>query len=72
MVINRLPIVAPVLEYPALASLSRLENESLCGTKLDPDWAARDLWLSLAARRMMLVLDDPGGEAASDHYLGNR
>src|SRR5258708_10089799 len=62
-------VVAPVSEYPALASLARLENEYSLRDELDPDWALRPLALTRRQGGMMLVLDDPGGEPL-DQYLG--
>src|SRR5258706_1253472 len=62
-------VVAPVSEYPALASLARLENESSLRDELDSDWALRPVALTRRQGGMMLVLDDPGGEPL-DQYLG--
>jgi PAS domain S-box-containing protein len=55
-------VVAPVSEYPSLGSLARLEHEYSLRDELDPDWALRPLALTRREGRMMLVLDDPGGE----------
>ena len=55
-------VVAPVSEYPALGSLARLEHEYSLRDELDPDWALRPLTLTRREGRMMLLLDDPGGE----------
>jgi PAS domain S-box-containing protein len=62
-------VVAPVSEYPALGSLARLEHEYSLRDELDPDWALRPLALARREGRMMLVLDDPGGEPL-DQCLG--
>src|SRR6202048_1994560 len=62
-------VVAPVSEYPALGSLARLEHEYSLRDELDPDWALRPLALTRREGRMMLVLDDPGGEPL-DQCLG--
>jgi hypothetical protein len=62
-------VVAPVSQYPALGSLARLEHEYSLRDELDPDWALRPLALTRCEGRMMLVLDDPGGEPL-DHCLG--
>ncbi|MEY2606855.1 MAG: hypothetical protein QOH31_4688, partial [Verrucomicrobiota bacterium] len=62
-------VVAPVSEYPALGSLARLEHEYSLRDELDPDWALRPLALTRREGRMMLVLDDPGGEPL-DQFLG--
>src|SRR6201987_30804 len=61
-------VVAPVSEYPALGSLARLEHEYSLRDELDPDWALRPLAFTRREGRMMLVLDDPGGEPL-DQYL---
>jgi PAS domain S-box-containing protein len=58
-------VVAPVSEYLPLGSLARLEHEYSLRDELDPDWALRPLALSRREGRMMLVLDDPGGEPLS-------
>jgi PAS domain S-box-containing protein len=62
-------VVAPVSEYPALGSLARLEHEYSLQEELDPDWALRPLALTRREGRMMLVLEDPGGEPL-DQCLG--
>jgi PAS domain S-box-containing protein len=62
-------VVAPVSEYPALESLARLEHEYSLRDQLDPDWALRPLALTRREGRMMLVLDDPGGQPL-DQCLG--
>jgi serine/threonine protein kinase len=62
-------VVAPVLEYPTLDSLERLEHEYSLRDELDSDWAARPLALAHHDRRTMLVLEDPGG-APLDGLLG--
>jgi PAS domain S-box-containing protein len=62
-------VLAPVSEYPALGSLARLEHEYSLRDELDPDWALRPLALTRREGRMMLVLDDPGGEPL-DQCLG--
>src|SRR5467141_2759390 len=62
-------VVAPVSEYPALGSLGRLEHEYSLRDQLDPGWALRPLALTRREGRMMLVLDDPGGEPL-DQFLG--
>src|SRR5271166_889606 len=54
-------VVAPVLEYPALESLERLEHEYSLRDELDSDWAARPLALAHHDGRTMLVLEDSGG-----------
>ena len=62
-------VLAAVSEYPALGSLARLEHEYSLREELDPGWALRPLTLTHREGRMMLVLDDPGGEPL-DQCLG--
>ena len=54
--------VAPAAERPSPQSLRRLEYEYALAAELDPEWAARPLALTRHHGRMMLVLEDPGGE----------
>ena len=62
-------LVAPVAEQPRLESLKRLEHEYALRAELDPDWAARPLALTRRHNRMVLVLEDPGGDPL-DRLLG--
>jgi len=62
-------ILAPVSEHPSPGSLKRLEHEFSLRAELGPDWAARPLALTHHGGRMMLVLEDPGGEAMN-RFLG--
>ena len=62
-------VVAPVSEYPSLGSLARLEHTYSLRDELDPDWAVRPLALTRQGGRMVLVLEDPGGELL-DQLLG--
>jgi serine/threonine protein kinase len=55
-------LVAPAGEYPSPGSLQRLEHEYALRTDLDGDWAARPIELLRRDGRLMLVLEDPGGE----------
>src|SRR5262249_24102996 len=60
--IPALLVVAPVGDYPAPASLRRLEHEYAIRAALDPVWAVRPLALVQHQGRPVLVLEDPGGE----------
>src|SRR6201981_1036183 len=62
-------MVAPASEYPALGSLARLEHEYSLRDELEPDWALRPLAFTRREGRVMLMLDDPGGEPL-DQCLG--
>jgi predicted ATPase/signal transduction histidine kinase len=55
-------LVAPAGEYPSLGSLQHLEHEYALRTELDSNWAARPIELVRREARLMLVLEDPGGE----------
>ena len=55
-------LVAPAGEYPSPGALQRLEHEYALRTDLDADWAARPVELLRREGRLMLVLEDPGGE----------
>jgi predicted ATPase/signal transduction histidine kinase len=62
--------MTPILERPALASLTRMEHEYSLKGELDPEWAVRPLALASHEGRTMLVLTDPGGEPL-DRLIGN-
>jgi predicted ATPase/signal transduction histidine kinase len=62
-------IVAPAAECPSREALGRLEHEYELRAALDSEWAARPVALAPRGGRMMLVLEDPGGEAL-DRLLG--
>src|SRR5882762_7004850 len=62
-------LVAPVSEHPVPAILERLEHEYSLRDELDSDWAARPLALTRREGRLMLILEDPGGEPL-DRLLG--
>ena len=61
---NPSPVLAVALtaERPSPESLRRLQHEYSLAAELDPKWATRPLTLTRHEGRMMLVLDDPGGE----------
>src|SRR5207237_9620478 len=61
---NPLPVLVltPVAEQPTPASLKQLEHEYSLAVELDAAWAARPLALARHEGRMMLVLEDLGGE----------
>ena len=61
--------VQPVSEHPSVASLEQLDHEYSLKEELDPHWAARPLALERHDGRMMLLLEDPGGEPL-DSLLG--
>ena len=54
--------VALAAERPSPQSLKRLEHEYSLAAELDSKWATRPLALTRHEGRMMLVLEDPGGE----------
>ena len=68
---NPLPVLVltPVAEQPTPASLKQLEHEYSLAAELDAAWAARPLALARHEGRMMLVLEDLGGEPL-DRFLG--
>ena len=55
-------LVAPTGEGPPLESIKRLEHEYTLRSELDSDWAAKPLMLAPFGDRVVLVLDDRGGE----------
>jgi predicted ATPase/signal transduction histidine kinase len=55
-------LVAPAGEYPSPGSLQHLEHEYALRADLDANWAARPVRLVRREARLMLVLEDPGGE----------
>jgi PAS domain S-box-containing protein len=61
---NPSPVLAVALaaERPSPQSLRRLEHEYSLAAELDSKWATRPLALTRHEGRMMLVLEDPGGE----------
>ena len=67
------PILALALaaERPSPQSHRRLEHEYSLAAELDPKWAIRPLALTRHDGRMMLVLEDPGGEPL-DSVLARR
>jgi serine/threonine protein kinase len=63
------PILLVTAEDTSLGSFKRLEHEYALKAELDGDWAARPVALSRYNDRMVLVLEDPGGEPL-DRLLG--
>jgi predicted ATPase/signal transduction histidine kinase len=64
-------VVAPVLDYPSLESLARLEHIYSLRDELDPEWAVRPLGLTRRGGRTALVMADPSPAAAGlDRLLG--
>ncbi|MEA2634240.1 MAG: hypothetical protein QOH92_1007, partial [Chloroflexota bacterium] len=55
-------LVAPAGEYASPGSLQHLEHEYALRADLDANWAARPVRLVRREARLMLVLEDPGGE----------
>lgn len=55
-------MLAALDEPPAPAALARLEREYALKSELDPAWALCPRALKHEAGRLMLLLDDPGGE----------
>jgi len=55
-------LIAPGLEYPSLGNLARLEHTYSLRDELDSEWAVRPLALTRREGRMVLALEDPGGE----------
>ena len=68
---NRLAVllVAPAADHPSRSRLDRLTHEYELKDELDRAWAARPLALMRDAGRIVLVLDDVGGEPL-DRLLG--
>ncbi len=62
-------VVAPASEHPAPATLRRLEHAYALRDWLDSAWAARPVALANHPGRLMLLLEDPGGEVL-DSFLG--
>ena len=67
--LSQVLVLAPVAEQPTPASLKRLEHEYSLAAELDAAWAARPLALARHEGRLMLVLEDLGGEPL-DRSLG--
>src|SRR5262245_47032826 len=62
-------IVLPAADHPSRSSLDRLTHEYELKDELDATWAVRPLDLVRDAGRIMLVLEDAGGEPL-DRLLG--
>jgi PAS domain S-box-containing protein len=56
-------VVAPVSAAASATTLERLEHEYRLASELDSAWAVRPLALVRHEQRVMLVLEDPGGES---------
>jgi len=62
-------VAFPAGEHPSRRSLDRLSHEFSLKEELDPAWAVRPLELVRERGRIILVLEDPGGEPL-DRILG--
>ena len=62
-------VVLPASEHPSASNLERLAHEYGLKDELDGAWAVRPLELGRDRDRIMLVLEDPGGEPL-DRQLG--
>ncbi|MEA3163753.1 MAG: hypothetical protein QOE88_1571, partial [Verrucomicrobiota bacterium] len=62
-------MLSPVVTYPTLESLKRLEHVYSLREELDPRWAARPIEMARHWDRTVLVLEDPGG-VLLDRLLG--
>ena len=63
-------LAEPVSEYPAPATIRKLEHAYSLRNELHADWASRPIGLTQHKGRPGLVLEDPGGEPL-DTLLGN-
>ena len=63
-------VVEPVSEYPAPATIRKLEHAYSLRNELQADWASRPIALTQHNGRPRLVLEDPGGEPL-DTLLGS-
>src|SRR5262247_1794441 len=54
--------LSPVLEYPAPATLRKIEQEFSLKDELSPAWAVRPIALTKRQSRTMLVCEDPEAE----------
>jgi serine/threonine protein kinase len=62
-------LLSPLVTYPTLESLKRLEHVYSLREELDPSWAARPIEMARHWDRTVLVLEDPGG-VLLDRLLG--
>ena len=62
-------VLAPSREQQTLANAQRLEREISFARDLDPAWAVRPMRLIRQDERVILVLEDPGGDPL-DAILG--
>jgi PAS domain S-box-containing protein len=69
--LNRILLVAPVLEYPRPESLKLLEHAYSFREELDRAWAARPIAITRHWNRTVLMMEDPGG-VPLDQLLGQR
>src|SRR5262245_1051521 len=58
-------LLAPAQDYVSPVTLARLEHEYSLAGELDPRWAARPITLGRHDGRIVLALEDPGGEPLS-------
>ena len=63
-------VVEPVSEYPAPATIRKLEHAYSLRNDLHADWASRPVALTQHRGRARLILEDPGGEPL-DTLLGS-
>jgi len=56
-------LVVPAAEHPSRSTLDAFRHEYELKDELDGAWAVRPLELAREAGRVMLVLEDPGGES---------
>jgi predicted ATPase/signal transduction histidine kinase/GAF domain-containing protein len=63
-------LVAPREENPSRGSVKQLEREYALRSELDSDWAAKPLVLAPYGDRVVLVLDDGGGEPLDRLLVG--
>ncbi len=62
-------VVTPVHDTPSASIVKRLEQEYVLRAELDPGWATRPLELRYEGGRILLVLEDPGGQLL-DRMIG--
>jgi predicted ATPase/signal transduction histidine kinase len=62
-------VLSPVVAYPTLESLKRLEHVYSLREELDSSWATRPIVMARHWDRTVLVLEDPGG-VLLDRLLG--
>ena len=62
-------VVTPIQDHPPASIIQRLEHEYALRTELSATWAARPLELRYDGGRVLLVLEDPGGQTL-DRIVG--